>query len=114
MREEQARAEQSLAGYRKAVAGAVLEVREAYSTLDLTQQELQAQSARVVSLARAHDLAQRGYDAGALGYLDLLDAERNWHQAQLDQVGAYRDRLVGQVAAFKALGGGYTANRSSL
>ena len=36
--------------------------------------------------------------------LHLLDAERNLYQAQLEQVGAYRDQLVGQVAAFKALG----------
>ena len=114
VREEQARAEQALAGYRKAVSGAVLELREAYSALELTQQEFQAQRARVVSLARARDLAQRGYDAGALGYLDLLDAERNWHQAQLDQVSAYRDRLNGQVAAFKALGGGYIHQGSTL
>jgi outer membrane protein, multidrug efflux system len=114
VREERARAEQSLAGYRKTVAGAVLEVREAYSALDLTQQEYQAQRARVVSLARAHDLAERGYAIGALGYLDLLDAERNWHQARLDQVGAYRDRLISQVAAFKALGGGYIHQGSTL
>jgi multidrug efflux system outer membrane protein len=53
-------------------------------------------------------LAQLGYDEGALGFLDYLDAERNWYQAQLDQVSAYRDGLIGQIAAFKALGGGYT------
>ena len=113
-REEHARAEHALAGYRKAVAGAVVDVRDAYATLDLTQQEFQAQSARSGSLARAHALAQRGFDNGALGYLDLLDAERNWHQSRIDHVSAYRDRLIGQVAAFKALGGGYRHQGSTL
>jgi multidrug efflux system outer membrane protein len=114
VREEHARAEQALAGYRKAVAGAVVDVRDAYATLDLTQQEFQAQSARSGSLARAHALAQRGFDNGALAYLDLLDAERNWHQSRIDHVSAYRDRLIGQVAAFKALGGGYSHQGSTL
>jgi outer membrane protein TolC len=54
-------------------------------------------------------MAALGFDAGALTYLDLLDADRNWHQARLQQVTAHRDRLIGQVAAFKALGGGYAA-----
>ena len=48
-----------------------------------------------------------GYASGALGYLDLLDAERNHFQAQLDEAGAERDRLIDQVAVFKALGGGH-------
>ena len=109
VRQEHARAEQALAGYRKTVAGAVLDVQEAYAVVDITQREFEAERARVAALARAHELARRGYSAGALSYLDVLDAERNWYQAQLDQVSAYRDQLVGQVAAFKALGGGYAS-----
>ena len=64
--------------------------------------------------ARAYDLARRGHAAGALNTIDLIDAERNWYQARLQQVGAYRDQLVGQVAAFKALGGGYVTTGSLL
>lgn len=111
--EETARGEQALSAYRKAVATAVADVREAYANLDLTEQAFQAERNRVTSLARAHELAQRGHRAGALAYLDLLDAERNLYQAQLQQVGAYRDQLIGQVAAFKALGGGYSSQGSS-
>ena len=109
VREERARGEQALSAYRKAVASAFLDLREAYAGLDITEQAYQAQRARVAALSRARDLANLGYRAGAFSYLDVLDAERNWYQAQLDQVSAYRDRLTGQVAAFKALGGGYTA-----
>jgi multidrug efflux system outer membrane protein len=113
VKEEEARGEQALASYRKAVATAVADVREAYANLDLTEQAFQAERNRVVSLARAHELARRGHGAGALSYLDLLDAERNLYQAQLDHVGAHRDQLIGQVAAFKALGGGYVNPGSS-
>ncbi|HYC45431.1 MAG TPA: efflux transporter outer membrane subunit [Burkholderiales bacterium] len=109
VREEHARAEQAVANYRKTVAGAVLDVREAYAALDIAQQAIDAERQRVAALARARELARLGFDNGALSYLDLLDAERNWYQAQLNEVAAYRDRLTAQVAAFKALGGGYTA-----
>ena len=112
--EEHARGRQSLASYRKVVAGAVLDVQEAYATLDLAQRAFSAERERVAALARARHLAQLGYDNGALGYLDVLDADRNLYQAQLQQVAAYRDQLVGQVSAFKALGGGYTSTGSSL
>jgi multidrug efflux system outer membrane protein len=114
VREEQARGEQVLASYRKTVATAVADVQEAYATLDLTHQALQAERERGASLARAYDLARRGHAAGALNTIDLIDAERNWYQAQLQQVSAYRDQLVGQVAAFKALGGGYVTTGSLL
>jgi multidrug efflux system outer membrane protein len=107
VREEHARAEQSLANYRKVIAAAVLDVQEAYATLDVNHQTFLAEREHVAALARARELARLGFDHGAMNYLDLLDAERNWYQAQLDQVSAYRDQLVGQVAAFKALGGGY-------
>jgi outer membrane protein, multidrug efflux system len=108
-RAEEARADQALASYRQTVAAAVGELREAYEVLDVAQLSLRAQHDRVTALGRARDLARLGFDNGAYSYLDLLDAERNLYQAQLDQVGAYRDRLVGQVFAYRALGGGYAA-----
>jgi len=107
VREGEARGDQELAAYRKTVAAAVLDLREAYSSLDIRHQALEAEHGRVAAQARARELAQLGYDSGAFSYLDLLDAERNWYQAQLDEVDAYRDQLFGQIAAFKALGGGY-------
>lgn len=107
VREEHARAEQALLNYRKVITSAVLDVRETYAVLDVNQQSFVAQRERVATLTRARELARRGFDTGMLNYLDVLDADRNWYQAQLDQVSAYKDQLTGQVAAFKALGGGY-------
>jgi multidrug efflux system outer membrane protein len=113
VRAEQARAAQALANYRKAIAAAVLDLREAYATLDVTHEAFRAEQARAAALARARELAQVGRDAGVLNNIDLLDAERNLYQAQLQQVTAYHDQRVAQVAAFKALGGGYTSVATS-
>lgn len=105
--EEEARAQQALADYRKVIAGAVLDVREAYAMLDANHQLLIANRERVAALAKARDIARAGHTAGALNFIDLLDADRNWYQAQLDQVSAYKEQRAGQIAAFKALGGGH-------
>jgi outer membrane protein TolC len=80
--------------------------------LDVAHHAYHAERDRVASLARAQELAKLGFDHGALNYLDLLDAERNWCQARLQHVAAYRDQLVAQVAAYKALGGGYVASNA--
>jgi len=112
VRENEAHGDEQVATYRKTVASALLDLREAYATLDVRQQALNAERGRVAALDRARELAQVGYDSGAFSYLDLLDAERNWYQAQLDQVSAYRDQLFGQIATFKALGGGYDPART--
>ena len=106
-----ARADAAFAEYRQTVLLAVTELRQAYAALDVTRQAEQAAAARVKAMERAHELARLGHASGALGYLDLLDAERNRQQAQLDEVSARRDRLLGQVAALKALGGGQPEQR---
>lgn len=102
--QQTARAEQALAHYRKIVASAVLDLREAYTALDLAQSGLHVETARAAALQRAYALATQGVTHGALAPLDLLDTERNWQQARLQQVTAARDRLIGQVSVYRALG----------
>jgi multidrug efflux system outer membrane protein len=103
----EARSDAALAEYRRSVAGALVEIREAYVALDLSERALGAERQRITALGRAQRLASLGLQAGALSRLDVLDAERNHFQAQLAEVDAYRQRLIGQVAVFKALGGGH-------
>ena len=109
VRQADARADAALADYRKVVLAAVLELREAYADLDLTAQASEADRARVVALERARRLAQLGVANGSLAVLELLDAERNAFQAQLDEAASARDQRLAQVAVFKALGGGTPA-----
>jgi hypothetical protein len=60
----------------------------------------------VAAPTRARTQALIGYDSVTPNDLGLLDAERNGHPAQLSQVDADRDQLVGPIAALEALGGG--------
>lgn len=107
----QARSDAALLNYRRSVATALTDLREAYAAFDTAEQALAAERRRVAALAQAQRLARLGHEAGALPQLDALDAERNHFQAQLAEVDAYRERLLGQVAAFKALGGGHAGTR---
>lgn len=103
----EARADAAVVRFRHSVANALVEIRDAYAALDISLRAFDAERQRVTALDRAARLARLGEQIGALTQLDALDAERQQFQAQLAEVDAYRDRLIGQVAVFKALGGGH-------
>ena len=53
------------------------------------------------------ELAQLQYLNGVIGYLDVLDAQRNYFDAQVGLSNAYRDKQITMVKLYKALGGGW-------
>ena len=53
------------------------------------------------------ELAQLQYVNGAIGYMDLLDAQRTYLDAQIGVSNALRDRQLALVNLYKALGGGW-------
>lgn len=57
--------------------------------------------------ARALALAERGYKAGAIDFLDLLDAQRTLATADAELAANARAIGADQVLVFKALGGGW-------
>ena len=57
---------------------------------------------------QALDLARRRFDAGYVGHLELLDAQRSANAAQLQVLSNRRAQLAATVEVFKALGGGWT------
>ncbi|HTK35726.1 MAG TPA: efflux transporter outer membrane subunit [Caulobacteraceae bacterium] len=105
---ERARGEQAVIAYEKAVQTAYGEAENALTTL-------QADQARLVSLASAEtgaryafDAASRGYQSGLTDVAAMLDAERTWRAARTALTGARAQALQDAVAAFKALGGGWS------
>ena len=53
------------------------------------------------------DLAQLRYINGVINYLDVLDAQRGYFDAQIGLSNAIRDELIAVVQVYKALGGGW-------
>lgn len=53
-------------------------------------------------------LAQLQYNAGTLNYIDVLDAQRRYFDAQIDVSNAVRDEYFVLITLYKALGGGWS------
>ena len=53
------------------------------------------------------DLAQLQYINGVINYMDVLDAQRGYFDAQIGVSNAIRDELIAVVNIYKALGGGW-------
>ena len=59
------------------------------------------------------ELAHVQYRAGAINYIDVLDAQRRYFDAQIGVANAVRDEYICLITLYKALGGGwnYTENK---
>jgi len=105
--QSEARQKESLASYQKTVETAFREVSDAISNVHqsaLAEADLQV---RVDAAAKSLELAGIRYDAGYVGYLDVLDAQRTANDAQLAWVRNRQSRLAYAVDFIKSLGGGW-------
>jgi multidrug efflux system outer membrane protein len=108
-RTEQARAqaEQAAISWQKAVQTAFRETADALAGTEQGAAQ-EAEVERQLAAAReALRIAERRYEAGYAGFLDVLDAQRGAQDAELALLRARQARLDASVALFKALGGGW-------
>ncbi|MBI5658333.1 MAG: efflux transporter outer membrane subunit [Nitrosomonadales bacterium] len=103
----EARRDQALAQYRKAVASAFADVRNALFALETTRQVAESESARSKALAQAHKQAELRHQGGITSRFELLEVERNYLQAELNRVDAERAQRAAVADLLKALGGGW-------
>jgi NodT family efflux transporter outer membrane factor (OMF) lipoprotein len=99
--------DQASALYRAVVLQAFQNVADVLRALDADARTLQAQ---VDAEAAAHDtldLTQKQFQLGAVNYLSLLNAERQYQQARIGLVQAKAARFADTAALFQALGGGW-------
>lgn len=54
------------------------------------------------------ELANLQYRSGSINYLDVLDAQRRYFDAQIGVSNAVRDEHLALVELYKALGGGWS------
>ena len=103
----EARRDQAIAQYRKAVASAFKDVRDALAAQTASRETLDAETVRATALEKALKQAQLRFDAGIASRLDVLDVERNLLTAQLARIDSERARKAALADLFKALGGGW-------
>lgn len=114
-RVDQAKAlnQQSLIAWQNSLQTAYKEVRDALVSLREYGIEENAQNTRVDNAEKAMRIARLRYEAGHVGYLEVLDAQRTLNEAQLAAIGVRQARLSTSVELFKALGGGWKADAAS-
>lgn len=103
-----ARERQAIAQYQKTLQEAFREVRQALDTQVKARESFDAESARTVALTDAARLARIRYENGLLSQLEVIDADRNLLQAELNRSDALRIQRAAVADLVKALGGGWT------
>ncbi|WP_370524387.1 efflux transporter outer membrane subunit [Bacteroides sp. 224] len=99
--------EQAYYEYEKTVLNAFREVHNAIIDFNKVREMCELQE-RLEKSAKSHvDLSQLQYINGVINYLDVLDAQRGYFDAQIGLSNAIRDELITVVQIYKALGGGW-------
>lgn len=95
------------ARYARTVQVAFEETLNALTGVTTAREIMQAQDERVSALQNAYRTAEAQYRAGSLGYLELLDVERQLREVEQQQVNAHLALLQSTVDLYRALGGGW-------
>lgn len=109
-----ARKDAAVIMYRQTLRQAFSEVRDALVAVNLTDRRLESVQRQVDAYQETLKLAGIRYDAGRTAFFDVLDAQRQLFNSQLNLADAIRDRFTATADLFKALGGGWTENSDSL
>ncbi|WP_103589101.1 efflux transporter outer membrane subunit [Campylobacter concisus] len=86
------------------VRDALISRQNAKLSLDQVKNLLQSQQ-------KIYSLAKDQYNAGYIGHLELLDAQRNLLQAKLQDISAKLDEVDSAVEVYRALGGGFKVDK---
>ncbi|WP_149702225.1 efflux transporter outer membrane subunit [Campylobacter concisus] len=97
--------------YEATVRSALGEVRDALISRQNAKLSLDQVKNLLQSQQKIYSLAKDQYNAGYIGHLELLDAERNLLQAKLQDVSAKLDEVDSAVEVYRALGGGFKVDK---
>jgi len=104
----QARREQAVAGYQRAIETGFREVADALVNVQESSQAEDELRGRLDAAKKALELSRLRYESGYSPYLEVLDAQRTANDAALTFVRNRQARLAFSVDLMKALGGGWT------
>ncbi|HEX5960480.1 MAG TPA: efflux transporter outer membrane subunit [Rhodanobacteraceae bacterium] len=97
----------ALANWQQTVLVAFQNVADSLQALDYDAQSLKAQSTAEQDAEKLLSLTRSQYRVGAVGYLTLLSAQRQYQQARIAAIAARSARLADTAALYAALGGGW-------
>ncbi len=99
--------DEAAAQYRQTVLKGFQDVADVLRSLETDARTLQAQAEAEAAARTTLTLAEKQFRLGAVNYLYLLIAQRNYHRARFSLVAAQATRYADTAALFQALGGGW-------
>jgi NodT family efflux transporter outer membrane factor (OMF) lipoprotein len=109
LKAQNARTEQAVLAYEKAVQTAFGEAESALVRLDADRRRIDLLRDGEGRAARAYEAARLGYQRGLTDLTTALDAEQSWRATRSQLTAAEVQGLRQAVTAYKALGGGWPA-----
>jgi NodT family efflux transporter outer membrane factor (OMF) lipoprotein len=106
-RAAQAGLDKAMADWQQTVLVAFQNVADALQALQYDAQGLAAQAIAESAASQQLALVRQQYQAGAIGYINLLDAQRSYQQSLIALIQARAARLGDTAALYAALGGGW-------
>lgn len=97
----------SLADYQQVVLQSFAQVADLLEALAHDGEQLEAQRRALDASNASLALTRESYQAGNIGLLQVLDAERLWQQARLGYVRARTQQFLDTAQLYVALGGGW-------
>ncbi len=99
--------QEALSDYRQTVLTAFKEVEDSLAQIVLRSEQAAALANALASARRVSQLARDRYEAGAVGRLEVVDAERSTLQYERQGAQLEGQRFAASVRLIKALGGGW-------
>ena len=109
----EARAQEAGLLYQQTLQQALREVSDALVDVRKRQEFRQQQELLVNALADASQIATLRYEGGVSSYLEVLDTERQYFDAEVQLVQAKRDESLSVIQLYKALGGGWQTDSTA-
>src|SRR6185436_5573396 len=105
--ETEARMRQAVILYEQSIRQALRDVEDALVAYRKAVEQLDSTGRRVTAQRSALSLSESRYRGGVSTYLEVLDAQRELLDAELQQAIVLRERIVAVVRLYRALGGGW-------
>ena len=99
--------------YQQTLRQALREVSDALVAIRKRQEFRQQQELLVKALSDASEVAKLRYEGGVSSYLEVLDTERQYFDAEIALVEAKRDESLSVIQLYRALGGGWPSEPSA-
>lgn len=106
--ETESRSRQAVIQYQATIRQAFREVEDALNAIRRSGEKRTAMDARVTAQRQVLSLAETRYRGGISPYLEVLDAQRELFDSELERAATIGEQLTSVVRLYRALGGGWT------